>query len=132
MCPFVTNQEQGREENLLRCGHEFLSQHFGDASFSIVLTLSTGSLCNVLKYELRSVTWSDNWNRTTIIRHIQEEEVALLKIPQTFLRIPLEMKNTSSLNDNFIKWLLNTIQILTILESFCRCFYAECLAVKLE
>lgn len=122
MCPFVINQEQGREEHLLRCGHEFLSQHFGDASFSIDLTLSTGSLCDVLKYELRSVTWSDNSNRTTMIRHIQEEEVALLKISQTFLRIPLEMKNTSSLYDNFVKWLLNTIQILTILESFADAF----------
>lgn len=52
------------------------------------------------------------------MRHIQEEEVSLLKISQTFLRIPLEMKNTSSLYDNFVKWLLNTIQILTILERF--------------
>lgn len=96
MCPFVKKQEQAREEHLLCCGHKFLSQHFGDASFSIVLTLSTDSLCDVLKYELRPVTWSDDWNRTTIMRHIQEEEVALLKISQTFLRIPLEMKNTSS------------------------------------
>lgn len=119
MCPFVTNQEQEREEHFLCCGHEFLSQHFGDASFSIVLTLSTGSLCDVLKYELRPVTWSDNSNRTTIMRHIQEE--ALLKISQTFLRIPLEMKNTSSLYDNF-KFLLSTIQNLTILESFADAF----------
>lgn len=36
---------------------------------------------------------------TTIAWHIQDEEVALLKISQTFLRIPLEMKNTSSLYD---------------------------------
>lgn len=88
----------------------------------LVLTLSTGPLCDILKYEVRSVTWSDNSNRTTIIQHIQEEEVALLKISQTFLRIPLEIKNMSCLYDNFVKCLLNTIQKLAILESFADAF----------
>lgn len=115
----LTNQEQGKEENMSSCLSTLEMWYL--FFLSIVLTFSRGSLCDCF-YELRSVTWSEDSNRTTITQHIQDKEVALSNIFQIFLRIPLEIKNASSLYAHFVKCLLSSIQILTILESFADTF----------
>lgn len=48
MFPFATNQEQGREENVLLCGHEFFSQYL-EMRVSALFFHCEEALCVVFK-----------------------------------------------------------------------------------
>lgn len=125
MFPFATNQEQGREEYLLLCGHELFSQHFGDASFCIVFTFSRGSLLLVV-FEICAQVCHMERGLKQDSYYVTFKMRKLWSSAEIFPKIPLEIRNTSSLYKNLIRCLLNRIQILTIFLPFFSSFAIMC------
>lgn len=94
MFPFATNQEQGREENVLFCGHKIFSLHFGDASFCIVFTFSRGSLFD--RFEICAQVCHMERRLKQDSYYVTFKMRKLWSSAEIFPKIPLKIRNTSS------------------------------------
>lgn len=101
-----TNQEQGREENVLLCGHKLFSQHFGDASF-----------CIVYNYNLKKLFVCRIWNMCSGLSHGETTQTGQLLCD-------IQDEEVMKLCWNFPK------DSIRDFWKFCRSFYAKWLAVQ--